>query len=110
MGGRHVRYLKSLILVESTIPARLDMKIRVFPEITILALALLGALGLADEAWRASTPVPLVQFLQNHHLGHLWNELRWQHGYSHEILHFLSGVAGSVLGCWIYFAIQKRST
>ncbi len=30
--------------------------------------------------------------------------------YSHEILHFLSGVAGSALGCWIYFAIQKRRT
>jgi hypothetical protein len=86
------------------------MRIRVFPEITIFVLVLLGALSLADEAWRASTPLPLVVFLQNHHLWHLWNELRWQYMYSHEILHFLSGVAGSVLGCWIYFAIQKRRT
>jgi hypothetical protein len=29
------------------------------------------------------------------------------YSYSHEVLHFLSGMFGSVLGCWIYFAIQK---
>ena len=76
----------------------------------ITILVLLGALSLADEAWRAPTPGPLTQFLQNHGLWHLWSELRWQHMYSHEILHFLSGVVGSMLGCWIYFAIQKRRT
>jgi membrane protein DedA with SNARE-associated domain len=34
--------------------------------------------------------------------------LRWQHMYSHEVLHFLSGVVGSFVGCWIYFAIQRK--
>ncbi|MFL6426807.1 MAG: hypothetical protein ACJ71S_01080 [Acidobacteriaceae bacterium] len=86
------------------------MKVRIFPEITIGVLTLLGALSLADEAWRAPEPLPLVVFLQNHHLWNLWKELRWQYMYSHEVLHFLSGVVGSVLGCWIYFAIQKRKT
>jgi hypothetical protein len=83
------------------------MKVRLYPELTIV-LALLGLLSLADEAWRGPTPPALTQFLQNHHLWHLWLELRWQHMYSHEVLHFLSGVVGSMLGCWIYFAIQKR--
>ena len=86
------------------------MKVRLFPEITILFLALLGVLSLAAEEWPAREPLPLILFLQKHHLWHLWSELRWQGMYSHEILHFLSGVAGSVLGCWIYFAIQKRRT
>ena len=86
------------------------MKVRLFPEITILALTLLGVLSLADEAWRTPEPLPLVQFLQSHHLWHIWSELRWQFMYSHEVLHFLSGVVGSVLGCWIYFALQKRRT
>ncbi len=86
------------------------MKIRLFPDITILVLVLVGALSLAAEEWRASEPLPLVVFLQKHHLWNLWEGLRWQGMYSHEILHFLSGVAGSALGCWIYFAIQKRRT
>jgi hypothetical protein len=86
------------------------MKVRIFPGILILVLTLLGALSLIDEAWRVPTPPPLVQFFQAHNLWHIWNELRWQHMYSHEVLHFLSSVIGSVLGCWIYFAIQKRKT
>jgi hypothetical protein len=84
------------------------MKIRIFPDATIFFLLLLGALCLIDEEWRAPTPAPLVQFLQAHGLWNIWNALRWQYMYSHEVLHFLSGVVGSVLGCWIYFAIQKR--
>jgi hypothetical protein len=84
------------------------MKVRVFPDALIVVLALLGALSLMDEWWRAPTPIPLVLFLQAHHLWRVWNALRWQHMYSHEVLHFLSGVVGSMLGCWIYFAIQKR--
>jgi len=28
--------------------------------------------------------------------------------YSHEALHFLSGVVGSIAGCWIYFSLQER--
>jgi membrane protein DedA with SNARE-associated domain len=48
------------------------MKVRAFPDILIVVLAL------------------------------------WQHMYSHEVLHFLSGVVGSMLGCWIYFAVQRR--
>lgn len=84
------------------------MKVRAFPDALIVILVLLGSLSLADELWRAPTPASFVPFLQTHHLWHLWNELRWQHMYSHEILHFLSGVVGSLLGCWIYFAIQKR--
>jgi hypothetical protein len=84
------------------------MKVRIFPDALIVVLALLGALSLIDELWRAPTPFPLVQFLQAHHLWRIWLELRWQHMYSHEVLHFLSGVVGSMLGCWIYFAIQKK--
>jgi hypothetical protein len=84
------------------------MKARIFPDVLILVLAFLGVLALLDEAWRGPAPVPLVKFLLAHHLWHVWNELRWQYMYSHEILHFLSGVAGSVLGCWIYFALQKK--
>jgi hypothetical protein len=84
------------------------MKIRIFPDALISALVLLGALSIMDEEWRGPAPDWLVRFLLGHGLWHIWNELRWQHMYSHEILHFLSGVAGSVLGCWIYFAIQKR--
>lgn len=105
--GTHRRYPACLRVYNL---CRLDMKVRIFPEITIGVLALLGALGLADEAWRVPTPLPLIPFLQKHSLWHVWNELRWEHMYSHEILHFLSGVVGSALGCWIYFAIQKRRT
>ena len=86
------------------------MKIRVFPHGLVVVLALLGALSLFDELWRGPAPFPLAQFLQAHHLWHLWNELRWEHMYSHEVLHFLSGVVGAVVGCWIYFAIQKKKT
>ena len=84
------------------------MKVRAFPDALIVILALLGALSLLDESWRAPTPVVLVRFLQAHHLWHIWNALRWEHMYSHEILHFLSGVVGSLVGCWLYFAIHRR--
>jgi hypothetical protein len=84
------------------------MKVRVFPDGLIVFLALLGGLSLADELWRAPTPPRLVQFLQAHHLWHVWLESRWEHMYSHEVLHFLSGVVGCMVGCWIYFAIQGR--
>jgi hypothetical protein len=85
------------------------MKARTFTNAMIVVFALLGALSLADEWWRAPTPISLVQFLQKHGLWNLWSELRWQHMYSHEILHFLSGVVGSIAGCWIYFSLQKRN-
>jgi hypothetical protein len=84
------------------------MKVRVFPDALIVVLALLGTLSLIDELWRAPAPIPLVQFLLAHHLWRVWNALRWQHMYSHEVLHFLSGVVGSMVGCWIYFAIQRK--
>ncbi len=84
------------------------MRVRIFPDALVAVLALLGVLSLIDELWRSPTPLPLVHFLQAHNLWQLWNTLRWQHMYSHEVLHFLSGVAGSMLGCWIYFAIQKK--
>ena len=84
------------------------MKVRAFPDIVIVVLALLGVLSLADELWRAPTPDSVTRFLQAHNLWQVWIELRWQHMYSHEVLHFLSGVVGSMLGCWIYFAVQKR--
>jgi hypothetical protein len=85
-----------------------NMKIRIFPHGLIFILALLGVLSLLDEAWRGPVPDSLVSFLLAHHLWDLWNTLRWQYMYSHEVLHFLSGVVGSMVGCWIYFAIQKR--
>src|SRR5271170_3917344 len=84
------------------------MKVRIFPETLIFVLVLLGVLSLLDEAWQGPEPLPLVKFLLAHHLWHVWNELRWQYMYSHEVLHFLSGVFGSLLGCWTYFAWQKR--
>jgi len=84
------------------------MKVRVFPEVAIFLLTLLGVLSLVIEAWHGPTPLPLVRSLQDRHLWNIWNELRWERMYSHEILHFLSGVVGSMLGCWIYFAIQKK--
>jgi hypothetical protein len=84
------------------------MKVRVFPDALIVVLALLGALSLFDELWRAPAPLALVRFLLAHHLWRVWNALRWEHMYSHEVLHFLSGVAGSMLGCWLYFAIQRK--
>ncbi len=87
---------------------RLNMKVRIFPDALIFVLAILGVLSLLNEAWQGPASPPLVKFLLTHHLWHVWNELRWQHMYSHEILHFLSGVVGSVVGCWIYFAFQKR--
>jgi hypothetical protein len=84
------------------------MKVRLFPETALSALTLLGVLSLLDEAWRGPAPPGLVRFLLHHHLWDIWNQLRWQHMYSHEILHFLSGVLGSILGCWIYFALRER--
>jgi hypothetical protein len=86
------------------------MKVRFFPDITLAFLTLLGVLALALEEWRAREPTALIVFLQSHGLWHIWSELRWQYMYSHEVLHFLSGVFGSILGCWIYFAFQKRRT
>ncbi|HUB53331.1 MAG TPA: hypothetical protein VL986_14345 [Terracidiphilus sp.] len=76
----------------------------------IFVLVVLGVLSLLDEAWQGPAPSSLVRFLLAHHLWHLWNELRWQYMYSHEVLHFLSGMFGAMLGCWIYFAYQKRKT
>jgi hypothetical protein len=86
----------------------LNMKVRIFPDALVFVLALLGLFSLLDEAWRGPAPPPLVKFLLTHHMWHAWNELRWQHMYSHEVLHFISGVVGSMLGCWIYFAFQKK--
>jgi hypothetical protein len=84
------------------------MKLRIFPDAWLIALVLLGVLCLLDESWHGPAPPGLVRFLLDHHLWHVWNQLRWQRMYSHEILHFLSGMCGSLLGCWIYFAFQKR--
>ncbi len=84
------------------------MKVRIFPEVLLLFLVLLGALSLIAEGCQAPAPDSLVRFLLAHGLWHAWNELRWQWMYSHEVLHFLSGVFGSMLGCWIYFALKKR--
>jgi hypothetical protein len=86
------------------------MRVRLFPEVLVLFLVLLGALSLIAEGCQASPPASLVVFLQAHGLWGAWNELRWQWMYSHEVLHFLSGVFGSVLGCWIYFALKKRKS
>jgi hypothetical protein len=86
----------------------LNMKIGTVPKIVLFVLMLLGTLGLLDEAWRAPTPPALVRFLLDRHLWNIWNQLRWQYMYSHEVFHFLSGVFGSLLGCWIYFRLQKR--
>jgi hypothetical protein len=88
--------------------AGLNMKVRIFPETVLFVLVLLGVLSLLDEAWRGPAPPALVRFLLDHHLWNIWNQLRWQYMYSHEVLHFLSGLCGSLLGCWIYFALQKR--
>ncbi len=84
------------------------MKVRFFPDGLLVGLVLLGALAIADEAWTGPAPAWLINFLIAHNLWHIWNQLRWQFMYSHELLHFLSGVFGSLLGCWIYFAFQKR--
>ena len=84
------------------------MKVRIFPDIVLSVLVLLGVLSLLDEAWQGPEPAPLIRFLFAHHLWHVWIQLRWQFMYSHEVLHFLSGMCGSMLGCWIYFALQKR--
>ena len=84
------------------------MKVRFFPDVVIVVFALLGVLSLADELWVSPTPAALAQFLQAHGLWDFWMALRWEHMYSHEVLHFLSGVVGAMVGCWIYFAVQKR--
>lgn len=84
------------------------MKLRTFTGTLIVVLALLGTLSLADELWTGPTPDSLARYLQAHQLWDLWIALRWQHMYSHEVLHFLSGVVGSFVGCWIYFTIKKR--
>jgi hypothetical protein len=86
------------------------MKVRFFREGLILFLVLLGALSLIAEHSQAAIPVSLVRLLQAHGLWNVWNQLRWQWMYSHEILHFLSGVFGSMLGCWIFFAVRKRKS
>jgi hypothetical protein len=85
------------------------MKVRLFPDATIFVLALLGALSLLDEAWQGPEPPALIRFLLAHHLWEIWKALRWQFMYSHEVLHFLSGVVGSMLGCWIYFAMKRKT-
>jgi hypothetical protein len=84
------------------------MKVRFFPDTVFFVLVLLGALALLDEAWQSPEPAALVRFLLDHHLWEFWKQLRWQFMYSHEVLHFLSGMFGSLLGCWMYFAWQKR--
>jgi hypothetical protein len=84
------------------------MKVRIFPEIVFGVFVLLGVLSLLDEAWNGPAPDALVRFLLDHHLWKIWNQLRWQFMYSHEVLHFLSGMFGSLVGCWMYFAFQKR--
>jgi hypothetical protein len=86
------------------------MKVRLFPETLLFVLALLGALSLLDEGCQAPTPPSLTRFLWNHHLWRAYVQLRWQWMYSHEILHFISGMFGAMLGCWIYFALQKRKS
>ena len=86
------------------------MKLRFFPDVLIVVLALLGVLSLIDELWQAPPSDSLVRFLQAHKLWEVWLALRWNYMYSHEILHFLSGVVGAMVGCWIYFSIQKRKT
>jgi hypothetical protein len=86
------------------------MKVRFFPETLLVVLVLLGALSLLQEGCQAPPPPSLIRFLFAHHLWNLWEELRWQWMFSHEILHFLSGMFGAMVGCWIYFAIQKRKS
>lgn len=85
------------------------MKVRAYPDLLIIVLALLGGLSMAIELWVGPTPDSLSRFLQAHHLFEIWLALRWEHMYTHEVLHFLSGVVGSMLGCWLYFAVQKRA-
>ncbi len=85
-------------------------KLEFFPDYVFIFFTSLGILALADEAWRSSEPPWLVKFIQAHGLWNVWMQLRWEHMYSHEVLHFLSGLFGSMLGCWIYFAYQKRKT
>jgi hypothetical protein len=86
------------------------MKVRLYPDTLIVFLVLLAALCLVAEGCQAPPPNSLVRFLLAHHLWHLWIELRWNWMYSHEILHFISGVFGAMLGCWLYFAVQKRKS
>jgi hypothetical protein len=86
------------------------MKVRLYPDTLIVFLVLLAALCLVAEGCQAPPPGSLVRFLLAHHLWHLWIELRWNWMYSHEILHFISGVFGAMLGCWLYFAVQKRKS
>lgn len=88
--------------------ARKKRKLRIFPEIVLIALVLLGALSALDEAWKAPEPRALVAFLYNHHLWQVWLQLRWNYMYSHGVLHFLSGLFGSLLGCWMYFGFRRE--
>jgi hypothetical protein len=85
-----------------------NTKVEFFPDIVFRSLVGLGVLALLDEAWRGPEPPWLVAFIQAHHFWDIWMQLRWEHMYSHEVLHFLSGLFGSMLGCWIYFAYQRK--
>jgi hypothetical protein len=85
-----------------------NSKVEFFPDIVFRFLVGLGVLALLDEAWRSAEPPWLVRFIQALGLWNVWEQLRWEHMYSHEVLHFLSGLFGSMLGCWIYFAYQKK--
>ena len=84
------------------------MKSSRIAQLLLIFLALLGVFSLGIEAWHGSTPARMVHFLQEHNLWDAWNQLRWEHMFTHEVLHFLSGLTGSMLGCWICFALQKR--
>jgi hypothetical protein len=82
------------------------MKVRVFPDALIVILALLGALSLIDESWRAPTPLPLVQFLQGHDLWRIWNALRWQQCICMRF--FISCPAWSALWWDARFTLQSK--
>jgi hypothetical protein len=85
-------------------------KLAIFPDITFIALTLLGVLSIAIEAWKTNAPPWLVEFIQAHHMWDAWEQLRWNYMYTHEVLHFLSGMFGAIVGCWMYFTYQKRKT
>jgi hypothetical protein len=83
-------------------------KIAIFPDVTFVVLTLLGVFSISMEAWKTSTPPFLVKFIQAHGWWDAWEQLRWNYMYTHEVLHFLSGMFGAIVGCWMYFSYQKR--